>query len=201
MWALSVAVTSTILGTSLVVWETRLSSILVHLDEVESTVETARKLGDIDIEGELLVQELEHVVLVGAGHEVDTGTDVGTILMLGNKLQAQAVSGGGDTVGLRVLDTLNSTVLGASLTRGADGGIPLVSVVAVLVVSDLVGPSPVGVERDLGLDSGAARLCASLDWEGGVGLSIVLTDLLSGNLDGTEGEGEERRELELHFED
>jgi hypothetical protein len=64
--ALRITVASSVLGTSLVVGVLRETTISVHLDEVESTVETARKLGDVDIKGELAVEQVEHLVLRGA---------------------------------------------------------------------------------------------------------------------------------------
>lgn len=75
--ALSITVTGTILGTSLVARVLGKTTISVHLNEVQSTVETAVKLGNVDVEGELLVEEVEHLVLgVGGVHEVDTATNV-----------------------------------------------------------------------------------------------------------------------------
>ena len=46
----------------------RESSVLLHLDEVEGAVEAAVELAVVDREGELLVQQVEHhVVLKQAG--------------------------------------------------------------------------------------------------------------------------------------
>lgn len=58
-WALSVTVTGSVLSTSLVSWVCSQSSISFHLGEVQSTVKTTRKLGDIDGEGELSSQQVE----------------------------------------------------------------------------------------------------------------------------------------------
>ena len=95
---LTVAVTSSELGTSLVVALAD-ATVSGHLDEVESTVETARKLGDVDVEGKLLSDEVEHLVLGVALHEVGTRTNVGGVGTLGDELNAQGVAAGGDTVG------------------------------------------------------------------------------------------------------
>ena len=57
--ALSVAVTSTVFGTSLVARELGKTAIQVHGDEVQGTVEATANVGDIDIEGELVAKELE----------------------------------------------------------------------------------------------------------------------------------------------
>ena len=48
--------------------------------EVESTIETAPELGDVDVEGELVTQEGEHLILGIAGHEIEPRTDVGGCL-------------------------------------------------------------------------------------------------------------------------
>jgi hypothetical protein len=95
---LAIAVTSSELGTSLVVALAN-ATVRGHLDEIESTVETARKLGDIDVEGELLADEVEHLVLGVALHEVCTRTNVGRAGALGDELDAQGVAASSDTVG------------------------------------------------------------------------------------------------------
>lgn len=60
IWALGIAITSTILGTSSVTATD--VSILVHLNEIKSTIETAWKVSNISCEGELLVQKFELLV-------------------------------------------------------------------------------------------------------------------------------------------
>ena len=69
-----------------------------HLDEVESTVQTAGQVGHVDIESEFLADEIEHLVLGVGLHEVGTGSDIrsGT---LGNELKGQGIVGCRDTVG------------------------------------------------------------------------------------------------------
>lgn len=57
--ALSITVTGTVLGTSLVAGVLGKTTVEVHGDEVESTVQTAANVGDIDIKGELVAEELE----------------------------------------------------------------------------------------------------------------------------------------------
>ena len=90
--------TSSVLGTSLVVAlvDTTVGS---HLNKVESTVQTARQLGDVDVEGELLADEVEHLVLGVALHEVGTRTNVSRVRALGDELEGQRVAAGSDTVG------------------------------------------------------------------------------------------------------
>jgi hypothetical protein len=95
--ALGITVAGSELGTSLVVALAK-ATIGGHLYEVESTVETARQLGNIDIDGELLADEVEHLVLCVALHEVGTRSNVGAVLILLDELQAQSIAAGGDTV-------------------------------------------------------------------------------------------------------
>lgn len=76
MGTLRVAIASAVGCTSRVGRILCLSTILGHLHEVKSAVETARKVGDIDVECELLVLQVEHLVVVRVLHEVDTGSDV-----------------------------------------------------------------------------------------------------------------------------
>lgn len=96
--ALRIAVTSSVLGTGLVVALVQ-ATVGSHLDEVESTVQTARKLGDIDVESELLTNKVEHLVLGVGLHEIGTRTNVAGVLSLGDELEGQSVTAGGDTVG------------------------------------------------------------------------------------------------------
>ena len=100
MRALGVAVTSSVLRTSLVGGEARHATVLVHLHEVEGTVQAARKRRHVDVEGELLVLEVEHLVGgVVVGEEVHAGTDIRSGRSLGHKLHRERVPAGGDTVG------------------------------------------------------------------------------------------------------
>jgi hypothetical protein len=153
--ALGVAVTSSVLGTGLVVGELGHASVGIHLGEVDGTIETARKLGDIDIESELLGLHVELLVHGRAAwcHEVDTRTDVATSL----ELEGKSVAGGGDTVSTAVVGTIESAVLSASSTigGGAVGGVPGVSSVAVGRATDVMDPTPVSIEGDSGVLGGA----------------------------------------------
>jgi hypothetical protein len=149
MRALRVAVSSTELGTSLVRRELGHTTISVHLDEVQSTVETASKFGEIDIESELLVKEAEHLVLGFALHEVNTAPDVSTVFALGHELECETVRRSGDSVGTGIIGTLQSAVASACSSVGAERGIPFVSVEAVGVVGFVVQPTPVSVQDDL----------------------------------------------------
>lgn len=62
--ALRVAVSGTVLGTSLVGRELGKTTVEVHGDEVQSAVQAAANVGDIDVEGELVAwskSALEHL--------------------------------------------------------------------------------------------------------------------------------------------
>ncbi len=71
MRALGIAVAGTVLGTGLVAREAAEPAVGVHLDEVQRAVEAAGELRHVDVERELLVLQLEHLVLgVRRVHEV-----------------------------------------------------------------------------------------------------------------------------------
>jgi predicted ABC-type sugar transport system permease subunit len=127
---LRITVASSVLGTSLVGGEFGHTTIGVHLGEVEGTVETAREVGDIDVERKLLVEELEHLVGGVAGHEVDTRPNV-RLGRSGDEFESEGVAGGGDTVGTLVVGTVEGTVRRASGTIGAESSVPGVAGVAV----------------------------------------------------------------------
>lgn len=59
MGALGVTVTSSVLGASLVGSVLGKTTIGIHLGEVECTVKAARKVGNINVEGEFLAQQVE----------------------------------------------------------------------------------------------------------------------------------------------
>lgn len=168
-----------------------------YSDEVESTVETAANVGDIDVEGELVAEEVEHLVLGLGLHEVDTRTDVGAVLVLGDELEVEAVAAGLDTVGGAVVSAVNAALGSAGEAAGADGSVPLVAIVAVLGAGDGVGPSPVGVNGDGTGDVGArATGGALLPAEAGLGLGGQGASLLGA--DGAQDHGESGKLLEEH---
>jgi len=171
---------------------------LTYGDEVEGTVETAADVGNIDIKGELVTEEVEHLVLGVVLHEVDTRTDVGTILVLGDEFEVEAVAAGRDTVGGSVVGTLKTALRSASGAGRADGTVPRVAVVAVGGAGDGVSPSPVGVDDDGAGNVGAAAASgALLPGEAGVGLGSLGADLLGG--DRTKDHGKSAELLE-HFD-
>lgn len=216
--ALSVAVTGTVLGTSLVGGVLGLATIKIHGDEVEGAVETAADAGHIDIEGELVAEELEACrqsllairysgkggrssrTLVGivAVHEVSTGTNVGRVLALGDELKAERVAAGLNTIGRRVLSAINAALGSAVGVGAADGGIPLVAVVAVGAAGESVSPAPVGINGDGAGDVGASGRSALGPVKGRVGLGSERANSLGV---GRGHEGREGSELGEHGED
>ena len=184
---LRVAVTSTVLGTSLVVGVLGHTTIGIHLGQVESAIETARKVGHVNIEGELLVDKLKELIFAVALEKVATRADVGASL----KLEGQSITGGGDTVSACVVSTIESAFLSASDGVRADASVPCVAGIAVRIAGGGVEPTPVSVEHDRAALGGASALCADLHRECGVVLSRVSADLLTVD-GGKKGKGDER---------
>lgn len=185
--ALRVAVARSVLGTSLVVRELGHTTILVHRDEVDGAVKTARKVRHVDVEGELLIHQLEHLVVRGILHEVDTGADVGA----GHELDGKSVAASGDTVSASIVSTIEGAVLSAADGVSADGGVPRVAGVAVGVAGGGVDPTPVGVKHNGSLNGRAsAGGCAVLSGKRRVGLGGLSACLLTVS-DGEERESEE----------
>lgn len=191
MGALSITVAGSVLSTSLVVGLLGHATIGIHLDEVESAVESTGKVGHVDIESELLVKELEHLVFGLGLEEVDASSDVSTL----DELEGESIAGGGDTVGAAVVSTVDGAVLGAGHTVGADGGVPGVAGVAVGVTAGGMEPAPVGVEHDGGVHSCATALSTFLRAHFGVGLGGECAGLLAVH-HREEGEGDESSSAE-----
>lgn len=148
---LRITVSGSVLGTSLVVGVLGLATIGVHLDKVQGTVKTTGKLGDVDVECELLVLGLEHLVSdIGGVHQIDTGADV-LAGALGDELVSERVAAGGDTVDAAVVGTLDGAVLGTGSAVGTERGVPGAAGVAVGEAGGGVQPAPVGVKHDRGL--------------------------------------------------
>ena len=86
------------------------ASVLLHLNKVQRAVQTAGKLGHVNVERELLVLQFEHViVLTGLVHEVGSGTNVLGVLTLGHELQGhRARVVGCDAVGITVVRLADS---------------------------------------------------------------------------------------------
>jgi len=149
-WALRVAVTSSIFGTSSVCWVLGETTISLHLGEVDGTVKTARQLANINIEGDFHVQWLEDLVGRLSVHQVDTRSNVGAVGVWSDEAKSEGIATGADTIGGLVGSTFENAVGSAGDIIRAQGGIPSVSSVAVSVAALVVNPSPVSVKDDLG---------------------------------------------------
>lgn len=175
--ALSIAVTSSMTSTSLVELLRLLSTISLHLREVEGAVHAARKLGEIDVEGEFIAGKLEHLVLVCVFlEEVYTGRDRVSILVELEELELVAL--GVDAVLAVIRDGLHDAVLLAGFGIGAGGGVGLLAPVAAVLGSvELVDGMGEGVENE-----GRVLLDAALLVGAAVGgeARVVLTALTDG---------------------
>ena len=196
-WALGITVTSSVLGTSFVVGLLGQSTVGVHSTEVEGTVQSATESAHIDVESELLVQGVEHLVLGVRLHEVDTRANVGT----GLELEGKRAAGCGDTVGTAVVRTIKGTVLSTSGVGTTVAGVECVASVAVGGTGGSVEPSPVGIKRNGSSDGSAAtRSRALLPVKLGVDLRGQCANLLGihGSEEGREsGKGSRARHRRL----
>lgn len=192
MRALGIAISSSVLGTSLVVGVLGLTTVGVHLHKVHGTVKTARQLGNVNVEGELLVLGLEHLVAgVGSIHQVDSGADV-LASALSDELVSERISAGSDTIGSGVVGTIDGAVLGAGHRIRADGGIPSAAGVAIGVASGGVEPAPVGIKHDRRrLVHTAPGGCALCPGEFGMYFCGVGANLLGRGEGEEEGDGDD----------
>lgn len=122
--ALRVTVASPVLGAGLV--RRGHPTVDGHLAEVERAVKAAPEVGHVDVERELLVEELEHLVVGLVGHEVDAGPDVGA----SDELERQGVAAGGDPVRAAVVGAVERAVGRAGRGVRAEGLVPGVAGVA-----------------------------------------------------------------------
>jgi len=94
---LGVAVSSPVFGAGLIVAFAE-PTVRGHFYKVQGTVESAGKLGHVNVKGEFLADDIEQLVIGVVFHEVGTRADV-VRLALGDKLEAQSIVAGGDSVG------------------------------------------------------------------------------------------------------
>jgi len=177
-WVLTVS--STILGTCFVAREPGKTTILIHLNEVHGAIQTTGQFRSVNIEGELLVKELEHLVLRIRCHEVQPRANVLAVLSTCHKLQRQCISRGSDTICARIVSTIKSTVGGAGFAIRAISRVPGVAIVAVVGALGRMQPAPVGIEGDLGRQGSTRSTSrAGLDGQRRVSLSGQCANLLS----------------------
>lgn len=124
--------------------------------------------------------------------QINAGADV-LLLTVGDEFKSQRVAATGDTIGTRVVCTVESTVLGTGLAVGTEGSVPSVAGIAVGIARRSVKPTPVRVENDATGDGLTAAASAALPGEGRVALGLLCTYLL------TVGDCEEREREESEF--
>lgn len=176
--ALRVAVSSAVLGSSLVCRVFGHTTILVHFDEVKGSVQAAGQLRGVDVKGELLVEELEHLVLGIRGHKIQPRTDAPAERTIGDKLKRKSATGRSHSVRAGVVCSIEGAITSTCFAVRAEGSVPRVATVAVRGFGRLVQPTPVGIERDLGLERRAAAGRALLDGQRRVIFRGQNTDLL-----------------------
>lgn len=113
-------------------------------------------------------------------------------------MKAKRVAAGLNTIGRRVLSTINAALGRAIGVGAADGGIPLVAAVAVGATGSNVSPAPVGINSDGSGDVGAPGGSALGPVEGGMGLGSERANSLGV---GGGHKGREGSELGEHGED
>lgn len=178
--ALRIAVASPVLGTGLVVGELGHTTVGVHLGEVQRAVDTAREARNIDVEGELLVEELEDLVVGVVGHEEDTRTD-SIHRVLSDESEGEGIAAGRDAVGAGVVGAVKRAVTGACHAVGAGRSVERVAGMAATVSDGHEQPAPVRIEGDAArsLGGAAAALGAFLPREFGVDFWRLGARLLS----------------------
>lgn len=100
--ALGVTVSSSVLGTGLVGRVFRHATIGIHSHKVQSTVQTAGEVRHIDIEGELVVQQVELLICLIILHEVQTRANI----RAGDEAELKLGSRGSDTVSACVIGSI-----------------------------------------------------------------------------------------------
>jgi len=116
--ALRVAVVSAVLGPGRV--GRRSTTVLGHLAEVQGSIHSAPNLGQVDVESELLVQQVEQLVCFACRvEEVKTWAGVGGDV----EGDGEGIAGSGDTRGC-VVDTFEGAILRAAESICTDATVP-----------------------------------------------------------------------------
>jgi hypothetical protein len=95
---LGITVASSVFGASLVVGVLGETTIGVHLDEIKGAIETAGQTGYIDVEGELLVLKIEHLIAGVVGHKIHARANIGRVKAMRDELYGECTASGCDTV-------------------------------------------------------------------------------------------------------
>lgn len=73
-------------------------ALLGHRDEVQSSVETAGQLGQINVKAELITNQVEHLIIVGVLHEIRARPNVSRVLSLCDELEFELIARSRDAV-------------------------------------------------------------------------------------------------------
>lgn len=153
---LAVAIPRSILCTRLISLILGQPTILIHRNKVQRAIQPAANLGNVYIKRKLIPQQRKHLIICLILHQVQPTPYVLTIRAVGDKLDAELVTRRGYAIGTRVVCAVKTAVLGTGCPRGADGGVPFVTGVAVGRAVGEMGPAPVGVDDYRALSAGAA---------------------------------------------
>jgi hypothetical protein len=115
--ALRVTVTCSILGTSRVTLVLAQTTISVHGGEVQGAVQATWEVGDIDVKGEFVANEIEGLIGLIILHKIDTRANICS----SNELERKRITSGGDTINPLIVSTVNCAVCSARLGVRAEG--------------------------------------------------------------------------------
>lgn len=167
-----------------------LASVREHLTEVKSTIGTAWELAHIHVEGELLIQQREHVVSCLIGEQVDSRGDKtgGPIGPVDKEVEGQLAAVGVNP-GSSVVDALEITVGSACFCIGAYNWVETVGFAVGVVVC--VNPSVVGIQDQGGVLLNTATSEGTLPcWKLGMDFGGQFSCLLGCNGGGQQGRQE-----------
>jgi hypothetical protein len=74
------------------------ATIGIHLDEVKGAIDTTGQIGHVDVEGELLVPKIEHLVAGVVGHKIHARANVGGVKAMCDELDGECTASGCDPV-------------------------------------------------------------------------------------------------------
>lgn len=177
--ALCITVASSVFGTSLVVVVLGETAIRVHLNEVKGTIETARQIRHVDVEGELLVPKIERLVVGVVGHKIHARANVGGVMVTRYELDGEFTTSGCDPVRASVVATFQCAVLGAGYGVRTHRRVPCATCVAACAACR-VQRTPCRVDGNGCRQSMTATArCTLLNAEVGVNLLRLRADLLT----------------------
>lgn len=74
--------------------------------KVKGAVQPTRKVGDIDVEGEFLIEDFEYLIVGVIGcHKINTRANV-LLLTVGHEVESECVAAGGDTISSFVISAV-----------------------------------------------------------------------------------------------